>query len=84
MTRWRWFWAAWLAVLPIVDPIREQADIRAGRTHSTGTTLSAVVRWVIERIPFGRPLFRLGIGWLGAWLPGHILDHLDSQKADWR
>ena len=81
---WRWFWAAWLLVLPLVDPWREQSDIAHDRTHSDGTTLSATVRWGVERTPGGRFWFRLGIGWLAAWVPQHILGHLDSDKATWR
>lgn len=83
MTRWRLFWLGYISVGALIDPWRERDDIANQRTHSTGTTLSASTRWLVERFPCGRILFRFGIGWLAAWLPGHILDHLDSQPADW-
>lgn len=83
MTRWRIFWVTYLGLGAMIDAWRESRDIDAGRTHSTGTTLSASTRWTVEHVPAGRPLFQFGIGWLAAWLPGHIVDHLDTQKADW-
>lgn len=83
MTRWRLFWAAYIAVGVIVDPLREQADITAGRTHSDGTTLSATTRWTVEHVPGGRVLFAAGCVLIPRWFETHILDHLDNRKADW-
>lgn len=90
---WRWFWAAWLLVLPLVDPWREQDDIAHDRTHSDGTTLSATMRWALEKLidllgPKIGPrlvpwLFKRAARELGEWLGPHIVDHLDSQQADW-
>lgn len=73
MTRWRMFWLTYLAAGGLCDTWRESRDIKAGRTHSTGTTLSASTRWLVERMPAGRLLFALGCVVVPRWFEGHIL-----------
>lgn len=81
--RWDWTWLGIVAALAVLDARREQDDIRAGRTHSTGTTFSATNRRLVEHVPGGRYLFRIGLDVFHDWYAGHIDDHLDARRARW-
>lgn len=83
MTRWRWFWFGLVVpVLGAFDFWRETEDIKAGRTHTDGTTFSACVRWLVERIPGGRWALAASLGVLFGWFYTHVSDHLDNLPAE--
>lgn len=84
---WRAIWttgsiAAGIAFTRL-DFAREEKDIAAGRTHTTGTTFSATNRWWIERLGprLGPIVFRAVLDIARDWYEPHILSHLDQQRA---
>lgn len=85
--RWDAFWCAVVIGLAALDAWREREDIRAGRTHSDGTTFSSfnrrIVEWLRKHVPGGRFLFPLGLDVLRDWYVAHIDAHLDNQRARW-
>ena len=66
-----------------MDAWREDRDIEAQRTHSTGTTLSSSTRWAVETLPCGRMLFPFLCWLVPHWFESHIMRNLDSKLADW-
>ncbi len=78
-------WAAIAVGLVYLDTVCEERDIRAGRSHLTGTTFSATNRRLVARIPKGPLLFRIGLDAglvvFKDWYSPHILDHLDAILA---
>jgi hypothetical protein len=84
--KWHVFWGGFVGVLvtgfTTLDLSRERDDIRNGRTHSGGTTLSATIRWSIEHTrPYGSPVFVATCVGLTGWMVPHILKHLDNSPA---
>lgn len=80
---WHFRWFGIIGGLGILDAWREREDIKAGRNHSNGTTLSASVRWAVETIPFGRIVFPFLCWLIPHWFEEHIEMHLDQKLADW-
>lgn len=84
-------WCAYLVASATCDAQREDADIKADRTHLNGTTLSATWRRGLVALCDHLGIPRKHAKYvnlaflvtLGGWLYRHIGDHLDSQSADW-